>query len=64
MTEPPPLLYCGELAGAWKPPWLLDELLPELLEEPPVDPVDPVELDPEELDPLDVEPLPVPFTAA
>lgn len=71
MTEPPPLLYCGELAGACKPPWSLEELLPELVEEPSLDPVEPEpeelepeELEPEELDPLDVEPLPVPCTAA
>jgi len=24
---PLPVLTCGELAGAWSPPWLLDELL-------------------------------------
>ena len=27
MTLPPPLLTCGELAGAWSWSWLLDELL-------------------------------------
>ena len=40
---PEPLLYCGALVGAWRPPWSLDELL--------LDPVD----DPSE--PLD-DPLP------
>ena len=27
VTDPPPLLYCGEVEGAWRPPELLDELL-------------------------------------
>jgi len=65
VTDPPPLLYCGELAGAWKPPESLDELLPESLEDPPEldDPeLDDPELDdPEELDPLEVE---LPLAAA
>jgi hypothetical protein len=68
VTEPPPLLYCGEFDGAWKPPESLDELPPEPLDElPPEEPSeldDPEELDPleEELDPLEVEALP--FAAA
>jgi hypothetical protein len=61
VTEPPPLLYCGEFDGAWRPPESLDELLPESLEEPS-EPDDPELDDPEELDPLEVELLP--FTAA
>jgi hypothetical protein len=71
VTDPPPLLFCGVFAGAWIP---LDELLPELFEEPSLEPdeLDPVELDPdepeelepEELDPVDVEPLPLLVTAA
>jgi hypothetical protein len=59
--KPPPPLTCGGLAGAWSPPWLLDELLldpPELLE-PPVLP-EPLLLDELELD----DELPVPVTAA
>jgi hypothetical protein len=65
VTEPPPPLYCGEFDGAWRPPESLDELLPELLEdpdeldpdEPDPDEPEPDELDPDELDPDDVEPL-------
>jgi hypothetical protein len=75
VTEPPPLLYCGELAGAWKPPESLDELLPESDEEPSSlepdelelepDELEPEELEPEEPDPLDVDPLLLlPVTAA
>jgi hypothetical protein len=58
---PPPLLTCGGLAGAWSPPWSLDELLldpPELAGEPAPD--EP-ELDEPE---LDEEPPLVPVTAA
>ena len=68
MTDPLPLLDCGEFAGAWMP---LDELLPELFDEPSLEPdeldpdeVDPDEVEPEELDPVDVEPLPLLVTAA
>jgi hypothetical protein len=69
VTEPPPLLYCGEFAGAWKPPWSLDELLPESADEPPsLEPdeleLEPEELEPDELDPVDVDPLLLPVTAA
>jgi hypothetical protein len=58
------------LDGAWKPPWLLEELLfdpsDELIDEPP----DPLELVPEpDVEPLDElelddAPLPVLVTAA
>lgn len=47
MTEPLPLLYCGEVDDPDRPE-SLDELLPESLEEPD-------ELEPDELDPVDVE---------
>jgi hypothetical protein len=58
--KPPPPPDCGGLAGVWKPPWLLDELLLdplELLDEPEL------ELELDELE-LGDEPLPVPVTAA
>lgn len=68
MTEPPPLLYCGEFDGAWKPPESLDELLPESLDELPesLDELLPESLDePDELEPDDVELLLLlPLTAA
>jgi hypothetical protein len=58
VTEPLPLLYCGEFDGAWRLPESLDELLPESLDEPD-------ELEPDELDPDDVELLLLlPVTAA
>ena len=47
MTEPLPLLYCGEVDDPDRPE-SLEELLPESLEEPD-------ELEPDELDPVDVE---------
>jgi len=63
------------LAGAWKPPESLDELLPESDEEPSSlepdelelepDELEPDELEPDELDPVDVDPLLLlPSTAA
>jgi hypothetical protein len=58
----PPLLTCGGLAGAWIPPWLVDELLfdpPELLDPPEL----PELLLLDELEPDD-ELLPVLVTAA
>jgi hypothetical protein len=76
VTDPLPLLYCGAFEDDWMPPWSLDELLPELLEEPSREPdelepeelepeeVEPEEVEPEELDPVDVEPLPLLVTAA
>jgi hypothetical protein len=47
VTEPLPLLYCGEVDDPDRPE-SLEELLPESLEEPD-------ELEPDELDPVDVE---------
>jgi hypothetical protein len=71
VTEPLPLLDCGEFDDADRPPELLDELLPESLEEPdelePEEPeeLEPEELEPDELDPVDVELLLLlPVTAA
>ena len=65
MTEPPPLLYCGEFDDDWRPPESLDELLPESLEELlPESLEDPDELEPDELDPVDVELLLLLVTAA
>jgi hypothetical protein len=68
------LLYCGAFDGAWKPPWSLDELLPESSEElpdesdepdEPDEPLDPDELEPDvELEPLELELFPVLVTAA
>jgi hypothetical protein len=56
VTEPLPLLYCGEFDDDWRPPESLDELLPESLEElPPESLEEPDELEPDELDPVDVE---------
>jgi len=43
LTLPPPVLTCGELAGACSPSWLLDELL---LLEPVESPASPDELEP------------------
>jgi hypothetical protein len=54
VTEPLPLLDCGEFDDADRPPELLDELLPESLEEP--DELEPEELEPEELEPEELEP--------
>jgi len=61
VTDPPPALYCGVFDGAWIPLWSLDELLPELSEEPleSLEPVEPELDEPEELAPFDVEPVPV-----
>jgi hypothetical protein len=55
VTDPPPLLYCGAVVGAWMP---LDELLPELFEEPSLEPdeLEPDELEPDEVDPDELEP--------
>ena len=60
MTEPLPLLYCGEVDDPDRPesldellPESLEELLPESLEDP--DELEPEELEPDELDPVDVE---------
>ena len=75
MTEPLPLLYCGEFDDPWRPPESLDELLPESLDEPdelePDEPesdepeeLEPEEVEPDELDPDDVELLLLPVTAA
>ncbi len=51
MTLPPPVLTCGELAGACSPSWLLDGLL---LLEPVESPASLDELEPDdELLPLD-----------
>lgn len=50
MTEPLPLLDCGEFDDADRPP----ELLPESLEEP--EELEPEELEPEELEPEELEP--------
>ena len=55
MTEPLPLLYCGEVDDPDRPE-SLDELLPESLEELlPESLEEPDELEPDELDPVDVE---------
>ena len=70
MTEPLPLLFCGEFDGAWRPPESLDELLPESLDEllpeslDEPDELEPEELEPDEPDPVDVELLLLPVTAA
>ena len=70
MTEPLPLLDCGEVDDPDRPE-SLDELLPESpeelllpeeLEEP--DELEPEELEPDELDPVDVELLPLLLVAA
>jgi hypothetical protein len=56
VTEPLPLLYCGEVDDPDRPE-SLDELLPESLEELllPESLEEPDELEPDELDPVDVE---------
>ena len=53
MTEPPPLLDCGEFDDPWRPLESLDELLPESLDE--LEPESPDELEPESLDPDELE---------
>jgi hypothetical protein len=57
------VLTCGELAGAWRAPWPLEELLPDaplseepLPEEPLPEPVEELPAPPEE---LELEEVPV-----
>ena len=68
MTEPPPLLYCGEVDDPERPESLEELLLPESLEEllpeSPEEPDELEELEPDELDPVDVELLLLLVTAA
>jgi hypothetical protein len=60
----PPPPDCGELAGAWKPPWSLDELLLDPLDDDPSDPLDEPWLADDELADDELVPVPELFTDA